>query len=435
MNNEEANTDEIVIVGSRYGDLADVVTPFYEKGTPIEPEDIRKTLGCDEAVLMAVPNKHDAYAVGVFTLEEKRIGHVWMSQAPAVCRWLEQSKRDYVSVRIKRINTCCGLMIAEPVEALKLTPCERGAETFDETWAANLPEILCSINEQSLSLGLALLRDELAEANCWSERLQLRIDNLLTKLPVDLSARYYRDSINLYKAMKNSRIAEVRQYSDIVLNAFVSRGSKNQMEWWVNEWLPDFFTEAAEGDLLGIFEADGYTLERVEELLLKAPNHLYHLYKVNRERFANHLYYSALPQTLYNRLLTLLAVREAMMKKIEHSVTTELPAELTTEKKFKKCIDVLIDEKVLMNKYDYTWIMEASNQTQGMPKFNTPSSFKDYIEKIGIGWVPSEDSINRKQNRFSGKFPEWTFTDCDTTEANRRINVGKRFLNVFRGLL
>ena len=106
MNNEDLNTDEIVIVGSRYGDLADVVTPFYEKGTPIEPEDIRKTLGCDEAVLMAVPNKHDAYAVGVFTLEEKRIGHVWMSQAPAVCRWLEQSKRDYVSVRIKRINTC-----------------------------------------------------------------------------------------------------------------------------------------------------------------------------------------------------------------------------------------------------------------------------------------------------------------------------------------
>ena len=332
MNNEEANTDEIVIVGSRYGDLADVVTPFYEKGTPIEPEDIRKTLGCDEAVLMAVPNKHDAYAVGVFTLEEKRIGHVWMSQAPAVCRWLEQSKRDYVSVRIKRINTCCGLMIAEPVEALKLTPCDRGVEAFDETWAANLPEILCSINEQSLSLGLALLRDELAEANCWSERLQLRIDNLLTKLPVDLSARYYRDSINLYKAMKNSRIAEVRQYSDIVLNAFVSRGSKNQMEWWVNEWLPDFFTEAAEGDLLGIFEADGYTLERVEELLLKAPNHLYHLYKVNRERFVNHLYYSALPQTLYNRLLTLLAVREAMMKKeIENGVTTELPAELATE--------------------------------------------------------------------------------------------------------
>ena len=85
--------------------------------------------------------------------------------------------------------------------------------------------------------------------------------------------------------------------------------------------------------------------------------------------------------------------------------------------------------------YDYTWIMEASNQTQGMPRFNTPSSFIDYIEKIGIGWVPSEDSINRKQNRFSGKFPEWTFTDCDTTEANRRINVGKRFLNVFRGLL
>ena len=35
-------TEEIVIVGSRYGDFADVLKPYYEKGEPIEPEDIGK---------------------------------------------------------------------------------------------------------------------------------------------------------------------------------------------------------------------------------------------------------------------------------------------------------------------------------------------------------------------------------------------------------
>ena len=53
------------------------------------------------------------------------------------------------------------------------------------------------------------------------------------------------------------------------------------MKWWMEEWLPSFFHKAAEGDLLGMFEADHYTLDRVEGLLDAAPAHLFHLYKVN----------------------------------------------------------------------------------------------------------------------------------------------------------
>jgi len=53
----------------------------------------------------------------------------------------------------------------------------------------------------------------------------------------------------------------------------------------------------------------------VEALLNQAPAGLFYLYKFNRERFAFHLYYAALPQEIYNRLLTLLAVREAMLEK------------------------------------------------------------------------------------------------------------------------
>ena len=100
----------------------------------------------------------------------------------------------------------------------------------------------------------------------------------------------------------------------LLLATLVHRGSRDQMTWWVEHWLPDFFRDAAEGDLLGLFKAANFTLERVEELLNHAPENLFYLYKVNKFRFANHLYYSALPQPIYNRLLTLLAVREAMMK-------------------------------------------------------------------------------------------------------------------------
>ena len=51
-------------------------------------------------------------------------------------------------------------------------------------------------------------------------------------------------------------------------------------------------------------------------MLDRAPANLFYLYKYNRERFAFHLYYAALPQNIYNRLLTLLAVREAMLARM-----------------------------------------------------------------------------------------------------------------------
>ncbi len=113
--------------------------------------------------------------------------------------------------------------------------------------------------------------------------------------------------------------------------------------------------------------------------------------------------------------------------------TAETADVQSTESKIRKCIDVLNAEKVLKNLYDYTWVMETMNQTQGMPDFSTPSSFISYLKGISIVRLPSEDSINRKQNTFTGVFPNWEFTDCDTTEANRRINVGKRFLSIYRG--
>ena len=77
-------------------------------------------------------------------------------------------------------------------------------------------------------------------------------------------------------------------------------------------------------------------------------------------------------------------------------------------------------------------VMEVMNQTDGMPCFNTPASFIAYLKAADVERLPSEDSINKKINTFTGRFPDWLFVDCDTTEAKRRINVGKRFLNLFK---
>ena len=103
-----------------------------------------------------------------------------------------------------------------------------------------------------------------------------------------------------------------------------------------------------------------------------------------------------------------------------------------TQQHIRNAIFTMTAEGTLQHLYDYTWIMTVMNQTRGMPQFNTPSSFIDYLRKLGVKRLPSEDSINRKQNTFTGTFPEWTFINCDTTEANRRINVGKRFMALFR---
>lgn len=100
--------------------------------------------------------------------------------------------------------------------------------------------------------------------------------------------------------------------------------------------------------------------------------------------------------------------------------------------RIKNALDVLQKEKLLKNLYDYTWVMEAMNQTAGMPNFDTPNSFITYLRGLNVERLPSEDTIQVKQNKFVGEFPNWEFTDCDITEATRRINVGKRFLNAYR---
>ncbi len=309
------NMNEIIIVGSRYGELASVVKPLYAMMTPVAQTDIKEKLGGDVVYLSPTDNQFDDDAVGVFTVSQQLLGYVWMYQSYGLKQMLRNSGKRYVKAQISRMNTTFGLLMATSDGSWTLDANVQDNTIDAPTWAVDLPEVLTSMTSQSLTLGLDLLSDELRESAAWSDRLRQRVDNVLRHLPLDLSASHCQECMEVYRQMKQSTIAEVRQHSELLLQTLVSRGSQQQMEWWTEHWLTDFFASAASGDLLRLYEADGWTLERVEELLRKAPERLFQLYLVNKYRFATHLYYSRLSQRAYDRLLTLLAVREAMLAK------------------------------------------------------------------------------------------------------------------------
>jgi len=86
-------SEEIVIVGSRYGELADVVIPLFEKGEPINSENIVSELGGDEVILRPDDNKFDSFAVAVYTVLQRLLGYVWMYQSHAMRQWTERLQR------------------------------------------------------------------------------------------------------------------------------------------------------------------------------------------------------------------------------------------------------------------------------------------------------------------------------------------------------
>ena len=98
----------------------------------------------------------------------------------------------------------------------------------------------------------------------------------------------------------------------------------------------------------------------------------------------------------------------------------------------KEVIQQLKAEKVIAHLYDYTWVMLAMNDTKGLPSFDSPQSFLTFLNTLGLDNLPSESSIKKKNDKVIGVFPDLTFIDADKTEGDRRVNVGKRFLNLYR---
>ena len=103
--------------------------------------------------------------------------------------------------------------------------------------------------------------------------------------------------------------------------------------------------------------------------------------------------------------------------------------------RFDFAIHAVVSEKGLMaNQYDYAWLyaMVQQEQLKGVEKFHSVDSFRQYLINIGFKDVPSNSTISGRYGCLRHKFPDWVFSDgCDATEAQRRINIAKRFLCLF----
>lgn len=305
------SSEEIVIVASLYGDFGDVLKPFFEKGKTIGKDEIKALLGNDVVYLIPRDNYYDKYAVGVYAANQKLLGFIWMNQAPSIRNWMVNNNKRYVAVHISRINTEERLIMAELPEGMSLDRYYRSAGV-DTQWAADLPLVVTSIKQQGLELGLFLLKDELESKTEWDDDIKTRIDNVMQYLDSDLSDSFYGECNDVYKLMRKSPVKKIKEQADCFVQKLASRGAKDRRQWWIEKWLPLYMKDAYEENLMSIFREGKYTLDKVEELLMAAPFDLFKLYKADKVKFVNKLYYSVLPQRVFYRLLTLLTVWEKM---------------------------------------------------------------------------------------------------------------------------
>ena len=103
------------------------------------------------------------------------------------------------------------------------------------------------------------------------------------------------------------------------------------------------------------------------------------------------------------------------------------------DERVKFAIQSVINENLIIHKYDYTWLMQVMIETDELPNFDSPQSFLTYLSRLELDQnLPEQSSIKKEYSKLSGKFPNWVFSNKYTTESIRRINVAKRFLSAFR---
>ena len=115
-------------------------------------------------------------------------------------------------------------------------------------------------------------------------------------------------------------------------------------------------------------------------------------------------------------------------EKVEDDI--EMDAENGMEQTIGYAAMTMRAEGELKHLYDYTWLMMLMNETKGLPSFDTPTSYVDYMKQCGVKSMPTRSNISKYYDKARGKFPNWTFLDADGQEAKRRNNVAKRFLNL-----
>lgn len=309
-------TDEFIIVGIRHADYADRLAPWFEKGKPMEMANLKEITKTDVVYLTKSFYDHDPNTIGVFVSPEERLGYLWTNQAYAMKEWMKSHKVERVRIRITRISTKHGFMVAKALKPIKLTIRPRESLFTYMDWAKDIPMVRNCWMAEKLNRSILMLEDRLEECDTWSDELWAMTDGVIELLSYDLSTLCFIKGVRLYLSMKDSPIEEVREQSDRLLYTMIHRGSPEMMKWWTEHCLAYYIHEVKnDAGFLKVFECANYTLERVKVVLQQAPDHLFPIYLGKKERFASALYYAALPHEVYTRLLTLLAVYEAMIEK------------------------------------------------------------------------------------------------------------------------
>lgn len=105
----------------------------------------------------------------------------------------------------------------------------------------------------------------------------------------------------------------------------------------------------------------------------------------------------------------------------------------SVEERIKEAIATMQDERLFRYGYDYVWLMLAMNQNRDLPSFDSISSFRDFLVRIGINDLPSTSNFLKKSATARRQHPSWTFTDTsDLNETRRRNNLASRFLSLMR---
>ena len=136
-------TDELIIVGSRYGDLADILKPLFAEEATIVGDDVKRKIGCELVYMMKRYNHHDPYAIGVFsTTTKKHIGYLWTYQAYSMYEWMTENNVGSVRARISLVDSKYGFMIAKPVNKMKLEIRPRESLYINKEWAVAMPQVM-----------------------------------------------------------------------------------------------------------------------------------------------------------------------------------------------------------------------------------------------------------------------------------------------------
>lgn len=254
--------------------------------------------------------------------------------------------------------------------------------------------------------------------------------SLCDRSPVEtLYASYKRDvGVPTYDLLKDKQIFEVAELLKRKVLRFTQEPSQRE-------------TACVDLDTIRLHLPPGYVLpEGFEKCCARFKRFCScdgDILKIDRNKYGNYLFqyfYDLTPeerQDLINLDIMLDLIHQDMMRLSKEKKEADKPV-VEVDDRVKAAIETMKEEKVIQHLYDYTWVMAVMNETQGLPSFDSAQSFLTYLESLGIDSLPDVSNVKKEYNRMDGKFPDWKFQNKDKTESDRRINVAKRFLNLYR---